>query len=165
MAIDQPPEVNLEDPDRRFPILEWLVEGKLPSDQMEARRIARRAKAFVLIDGKSTNVGLPAYSCGASSGIKAASCCKKYIPTPAVTTPVREHLSEKLSDKVSTGPWQSLTRRTSCGVVKGSSSMLDKLTSQRKRSRQSPSRGPLPSGTSTWWGHSNKRLGASPTFS
>jgi ribonuclease HI len=30
MAIDQPPEVNLEDPDWRFPILEWLVEGKLP---------------------------------------------------------------------------------------------------------------------------------------
>jgi ribonuclease HI len=52
MAIDQPPEVNLEDPDRWFPILEWLVEGKLPSDQMEARRIARRAKAFVLIDGE-----------------------------------------------------------------------------------------------------------------
>jgi hypothetical protein len=32
MAIDQPPELNLEDLDWRFPILEWLVEGKLPSD-------------------------------------------------------------------------------------------------------------------------------------
>jgi ribonuclease HI len=41
MAIDQPPEVNLEDLDWRFPILEWLVEGKLPSDQTEAQRIAR----------------------------------------------------------------------------------------------------------------------------
>jgi hypothetical protein len=41
MAIDQPPEVNLEDPGWRFPILEWLVEGKLLSDQMEARCIAR----------------------------------------------------------------------------------------------------------------------------
>jgi hypothetical protein len=52
MAIDQPPEVNLEDPNWRFPILKWLVEGKLPSDQTEVRRIARRAKAFVLIDGE-----------------------------------------------------------------------------------------------------------------
>jgi hypothetical protein len=52
MAIDEPPEVNLEDPDWRFPILDWLVEGKLPSDQTEARRIAHRAKAFVLIDGE-----------------------------------------------------------------------------------------------------------------
>jgi ribonuclease HI len=39
MAIDEPPEVNLEDPDWRFPILEWLVEGKLPSYQTEAQHI------------------------------------------------------------------------------------------------------------------------------
>jgi hypothetical protein len=52
MVINHPRELNLEDPDWRFPILEWLVEGKLPSDQTEARRIARRAKAFVLIKGE-----------------------------------------------------------------------------------------------------------------
>jgi hypothetical protein len=52
MAIDQPPELNLEDPDWRFRILEWLVEGKLPSNQTEARRIARRAKAFFLIESE-----------------------------------------------------------------------------------------------------------------
>jgi hypothetical protein len=52
MAIDQPPELNLEDLYWRFPILEWLVEGKLPPDQTEAWRIACRAKAFVLINGE-----------------------------------------------------------------------------------------------------------------
>jgi ribonuclease HI len=52
MEIDQPPEPNLEDPDWHFPILEWLVEGKLPSDQIEARCITRRAKVFVLIEGE-----------------------------------------------------------------------------------------------------------------
>jgi hypothetical protein len=52
MAIDEPPEVNLEDPDWRFPILKWLVEGKFPSNQTEARCIAHQAKAFVLIDGE-----------------------------------------------------------------------------------------------------------------
>jgi hypothetical protein len=57
MAIDQPPELNLEDPDWRFPILEWLIEGKLPSDQTEARRITRRAKAFVLIEGELNKRG------------------------------------------------------------------------------------------------------------
>jgi hypothetical protein len=57
MAIDQPPEVNLEDPDWRFPILEWLVEGKIPSDQMEARRITCRSKAFILINDEL-------YKCG-----------------------------------------------------------------------------------------------------
>jgi hypothetical protein len=52
MAIDEPPQVNFEDPNWRFPILEWLVKGKIPPDQTEARRMARRAKAFVLIDGE-----------------------------------------------------------------------------------------------------------------
>jgi hypothetical protein len=50
MVIDQPLEVNLEDPDWRFLILKWLVEEKLSSDQTKARLIAYRAKAFVLID-------------------------------------------------------------------------------------------------------------------
>jgi hypothetical protein len=52
MAIEQPPEMDLEDPDRRFPILEWLVEEKLPSDQTEARRICRMDLA-----GPTTSVG------------------------------------------------------------------------------------------------------------
>jgi hypothetical protein len=33
------------------------LEGKLPSDQTEARRVARRAKAFVLIEGELYNRG------------------------------------------------------------------------------------------------------------
>jgi predicted choloylglycine hydrolase len=52
MVVAQPPELNLEDPNWRFPILKWLVKGKLPSNQTEARRIAHRAKAFVLIDSE-----------------------------------------------------------------------------------------------------------------
>jgi hypothetical protein len=86
MEIDQPPEMNLEDPDWRFPILEWLVEGKLPFDQTEAQRIARRAKVFVLINDELYIAGLPTYSCGASTGIKAVSCCKRYMLAPTVTT-------------------------------------------------------------------------------
>jgi ribonuclease HI len=166
MVIDQPPEVNLKDPDWRFPILECLVEGKLPSDQTEARRIARQAKAFFSSStASSTSVGLSAYSCGASSEIKAASCCRKYMPAPVVTMPVREHLLGKLSDKVSTGPRWSPTRRTLCSAVKGANSTPGKLTPCRKHCRQSPSRGPSQSRTSTWWDLSDKRPGASPTFS
>jgi hypothetical protein len=52
MEIDPPLQPNLEDPDWRFPILEWLVEGKMPSDLTEACRITRRAKTFVLIEGE-----------------------------------------------------------------------------------------------------------------
>jgi hypothetical protein len=50
MAIDQPPELNLEDPHWRFPILDWLVEGKLPPTRRRLDALPRRAKAFVLID-------------------------------------------------------------------------------------------------------------------
>jgi hypothetical protein len=52
VKIDQPPELNLEDPDWHFPLLQWLVEGKLAPDQTEAHRITRRAKASVLIEGE-----------------------------------------------------------------------------------------------------------------
>jgi hypothetical protein len=40
MEIDRPLELNLEDPNWCFPILEWLVEGKLLSSQTEACHIA-----------------------------------------------------------------------------------------------------------------------------
>jgi ribonuclease HI len=165
MAIDEPPEVNLEDPDWRFPILEWLVEEKLPSDQIEAWCIARRAKAFVLTMVSFTSAGLPAYSCDASSEIKAASYYKRYMPAHVATTPDQEHLSGKLFDKVSTGPRRPLIQRTLCGAAKDANSTPSKLISRCKRCRRSPSCGPLQSGTSTWWAHSDKHLGASPTSS
>jgi ribonuclease HI len=50
MEIDQQLKPNLEDPDWRISIVEWLVERKLPSDQTEACCISQRAKAFILID-------------------------------------------------------------------------------------------------------------------
>jgi hypothetical protein len=84
MVVDQPPEPNLKDPDWRFPILEWLVEGKLLSDQPEARCITRRAKAFILIDGELYKRGLPAYSCDASLKTRVLSYYERYMPAPVV---------------------------------------------------------------------------------
>jgi hypothetical protein len=54
MALGEASESNLEDPDWRIPILEWMVEGKLPTNSTEAdasRDGMRRAKSFRLIDG------------------------------------------------------------------------------------------------------------------
>ena len=36
----------------RYPLLQRLIDGTLPPDQAEARRIARHAKALVLLDGE-----------------------------------------------------------------------------------------------------------------
>jgi hypothetical protein len=42
-----PPPANLE-PDWRIPYLDCLIRGELPPDKIEARRITRRAKTFVI---------------------------------------------------------------------------------------------------------------------
>jgi hypothetical protein len=163
MAIDQPPELNLEDPDWRFPILEWLVKGKLPSDQTEARHIARRAKAFVLIDGEL-------YKCGAAGilmrSILGDQGCELLQEIHAGTCGHHAGLRTLVGKDFRqgfTGPRRSQTSRTSCGTVKCATSTLDKLTSRHRHYKPSPSRVLSPSGTSTWWGHSDKRPGASPT--
>jgi len=39
-------------PDWYYPLLQCLVDSTLPPDQAEARRVARRAKTFVLLDGE-----------------------------------------------------------------------------------------------------------------
>jgi hypothetical protein len=104
MAIDEPPEVNLEDPNWCFPILEWLVERKLPPTRWRLDASPTEQKRSFSSATNFTSVGLPAYSCDASSGIKVVSHYKRYMSAPAVTTPLREHLSERLFDKVFTGP-------------------------------------------------------------
>jgi hypothetical protein len=37
-------------PDWHTQYLDWMIRGALPSDRAQARRIARPAKSFVLID-------------------------------------------------------------------------------------------------------------------
>jgi hypothetical protein len=78
--------------------------------------------------------------------IKAGSCFKKSMPGRADIMLVRELLSGKPSNKVFTRQPKWLTPRTSCGVVKGVSSMHNKPTSQSMHSKPSPSRGLLPYG-------------------
>ena len=38
--------------DWREPYLTYLLHDKLPADRTEARRLARRAKSYVLVDGE-----------------------------------------------------------------------------------------------------------------
>jgi hypothetical protein len=53
-----------------------------------------------------TNGEPQAYSCGASSEIKAGSCYARSVPAHVGITLAQGHLSGKLSDKDSTGPQQ-----------------------------------------------------------
>jgi ribonuclease HI len=165
MAIDEPPEVNLEHTDWRFPILEWLVEGKLPSDQTEARHIARRTKAFVIIDGELYKRGAAGILMRCIFGdqgrellqeIHAGTCGHHAGPRTLVGKAFRQGFY-----------WSTAVANSKdiVRVVRVANSMQGKLTSRRKRCRRSPSRGPLRSGTSTWWDRSDKHPGASLTSS
>jgi transposase InsO family protein len=49
-AMDTEPAPSAED--WRAKYIAWMDRGKLPSDRSEARRIARMAKSFTLVDGK-----------------------------------------------------------------------------------------------------------------
>jgi len=52
MAIDtEPPEAD-RGMDWRVPFLDRLMRGELPVDRTEARRLARRAKTYVLYNGE-----------------------------------------------------------------------------------------------------------------
>jgi hypothetical protein len=104
MAVDRPPEPNLEDPDWHFPILEWLVEGKLPPTRRRLDASPAEQRRLSLSTASSTSGRLLAYSCSASLETRDASCYNRYMPAPADTTSVRERLSERLFDKVSTSP-------------------------------------------------------------
>ncbi|XP_021307123.1 uncharacterized protein LOC110431811 [Sorghum bicolor] len=52
MDIEPEPPAPDDSPDWRYPLLQRLVDGTLPLDQAEARRVARRVKTFVLLDGE-----------------------------------------------------------------------------------------------------------------
>jgi len=52
MDIEFNPPASNDLPDWRYTLLQCLVDGTLPPDQAEARRVARRAKTFVLLDGE-----------------------------------------------------------------------------------------------------------------
>ena len=53
MELDEDPAIE-PDPlaDRRTPYLDYLLREALPMDKMEARRLARHVKSFVLIEGE-----------------------------------------------------------------------------------------------------------------
>jgi hypothetical protein len=87
------------------PYLEYLLRGELPLDKAEARRLARRAKSFVLLgDEKELYHAAPqAFSNDAYPLPKDKSCYKKYTRGLAVTMQHLEPSWETLSDKGSTG--------------------------------------------------------------
>jgi hypothetical protein len=151
-------------PDWRFPYLQRFVNWALPLDQAEARRLARRAKTFVLIDGEMYKCSPSGCSCGASPKRRARIFFRRFTQGLAATTQRLRRWYEIPFDRVSTGPplWQTPWRLF--GPVRVASSMHSRPTSWLRLCRRSPSPGPSQSRASTLSGSFRRRLRASPTY-
>jgi ribonuclease HI len=100
-------ERNGVTPNRNWqtPYLQYLHRGELPLDRAEARRLARRAKSFILLgDEKELYHRSPSGILQRCISIaEGQSYCKKYTRGLAVTMQCLEPSLETPSDKVSTG--------------------------------------------------------------
>jgi hypothetical protein len=143
-AMETEPAPHAED--WRAKYLAWMDRGELPPDRSEARRIARMAKSFTVVDDELYK--------RAASGV-----LQRCIPTPRVassfetsmracvaTTRRRVPSWATHSAKAFTGQPQSLTPTRSYEPVRGASSMPAKLISRLKPFKRFPSHGLLPCG-------------------
>jgi ribonuclease HI len=161
-AMDVEPAPS--DVDWRDKYIAWMDRGELPSDRSKARRIARMAKSFTLVDGELYK--------RAASGIlqrcvpipRGASSSETYTRAYAATTPHPAPSWEMRSARASTGPPRSPMPARSCALVKGASSTPASPTSLRTSYRPSLSCGLSPCGGWTSSGPCERRPGATPTY-
>jgi ribonuclease HI len=120
-------ERNGVTPDQNWqtPYLRYLHRGELPLDRAEARRLARRAKSFVLLgDGKDLYHRSPSCILQRCISItKVRNSSERYTRGLAAITHHLEPLSEMFSDKVSTGRRWWPTPLELSAPTKGVSSM------------------------------------------
>jgi ribonuclease HI len=140
--------------DWRDKYIAWMDRGELPSDRSEARRTARMAKSFTLVDDEL-------YKRAAST--RGATSFWIYTQAYAATTPQPAPSWAMRSARAFTGPPRSLTHARSCAPAKGASSTPASPISPRTSCRPSPSRGLLPYGGWTSSGPCERRPGATPT--
>jgi ribonuclease HI len=149
--------------DWREKYIAWMDRGKVPSDRSEARRIARMAKSFALVDGELYK--------RAASGV-----LQRCIPIPQGRKLLRDihagvcvhhaaprTLMGNASARASIGPPRSPTPARSCASAKGASSTPASPISLRTSCRPSPSRGLSPCGDWTSLGPCERRPGVTPT--
>ena len=164
-AIDIEPEPPAPDdlPDWCYPLLQRLVDGSLPSDQAEARRVARRAKTFLLLDGEMYKRSLSSILMRCithQEGIKlledihSGACGHHAAPRTLVGNAFRQGFY-----------WPTAVADATqiMRTCEDASSMLGRFIFPLRLCRRSPSHGPLLSRASTSSGLYKRRPGASPT--
>jgi ribonuclease HI len=161
-AMDTEPVLSVGD--WRDKYIAWMDRGELPSDQSEAKRIARMAKSFTLVDRelyKRVASGVLQRRVSIPQGRSSFE-----IFTRACAATTRRHAASwaTRSTRASAGLLRSQTPARSCAPVKGASSTLARPTSLRTPSRQSLSHGPSLCGGWTSSGPYGRCPGATPTY-
>jgi ribonuclease HI len=163
--------------DWQTPYLQYLHRGELPLDQAEARRLARRAKSFVLLgDGKELYHRSPSGILQRCISIAEGQELLQEIDSGvAVITQRLEPLLKTLSDKASTGRPRCPTPLELSAPAKGVNSMQGRRTYPLRLCKQYPSPGRLlcgvwtssapcrrhPGATRTCWSPSTNSLSGS----
>jgi ribonuclease HI len=147
------------------PYLQYLLRGELPLDKAEARRLARRAKSFVLLgDEKELYHRSPSgilQQC--ISVAQGQELLQEILSGLAVTMQHLGTSSETLSDKVSTGRPQWPTPLGLYAPAEGVNSTQDRRTCPLRPCKQYPSLGRLPYGVWTSSVPCRRHPGASNT--
>jgi ribonuclease HI len=125
--------------------LQYLLRGELPLDKAEARRLARRAKSFVLLGDEEelyhhSPSGILQRCISVAEGQE---LLREIHSGLAVTTQHPEPSSGTLSDKVSTGRPRWPTPLGLYALAKGVNSTRDRRTCPLRPCRQYPSPGRL----------------------
>jgi ribonuclease HI len=152
-------------PNWQTPYLEYLLRGELPLDKVEARRLARRAKSFVLLgDEKELYHRSPSGILQRCISVTEGQGLLQEIHSGLVVT--MQHLEPSWGtpfDKVSTGRPRWPTPLGLYTPAKGVNSTRDRRTCPLRPCRQYPSPGRLPCGVWTSLVPCRRHLGASRT--
>ena len=95
--------IYLVKPDWTLPYLDFLVDQKLPDDEVLRRQIMRRAKVFTIIRGNCTSVVPQVSTSVVLPQRKTETCWMRYMPEFAVISLPPGQLCQKLSGKGSIG--------------------------------------------------------------
>ena len=132
MEIEQPSRHPSRPFDWRTPFLDCLIQGELPEDRAEARRIARRAKSYVIYSEskelyRRSPTGILQHCITVEEGQKlledlhSGLAATTWLPEPSSATPF---------DKASTGQRPSLRPSSLFVRATGANSTPSKPTSQ-----------------------------------
>jgi hypothetical protein len=108
--------------DWRDKYVAWMAREELPSDRAEARRVARMAKSFALVDGELYKRAISASCSDAYPSPRGASSSGTFTRGSAAITPHPAPSLAMRSVKAFTGLPRSRMPARSCAPAKGASS-------------------------------------------